>query len=92
MSKSVRVHIKGRVQGVFFRAWTVSQAHDRGLAGWVRNLRNGAVEACFSGAPDRVDAMLQACKSGPDMAHVTDITVHPDDAPLDEGFRQLPTA
>lgn len=91
MVKSVRVHIKGRVQGVFYRAWTVAQARERGLAGWVRNLRSGAVEASFSGAADKVDDMVRACAQGPEMARVADITIHPDDPAQSDDFRQLPT-
>lgn len=92
MEKAVRLHIKGRVQGVFFRAWTVREAERRGLAGWVRNLRNGSVEALFSGPDDGVDDMVAACKRGPEMARVADITIHPDTAPRHDDFRKLPTA
>lgn len=91
MTKTVRLHIKGRVQGVFFRAWTVEQAESRGLSGWVRNLTNGSVEALFSGPPDKVNDMVKACTIGPQMARVADITLHPDDAPEFDEFRKLPT-
>ena len=47
--KSVHVSIEGRAQGVWYRAWTVEQAEKRSLSGWVRNRRDGSVEAVFSG-------------------------------------------
>jgi acylphosphatase len=59
------VVIRGRVQGVGYRAFTEDTAIDHGLAGWVRNRRDGGVEAVFAGAPDRVAEMLEACRRGP---------------------------
>ena len=59
------VVIRGRVQGVGFRAWTECTALERGLQGWVRNRRDGAVEALFAGSPDAVAAMVSACNRGP---------------------------
>jgi acylphosphatase len=59
------VVIRGRVQGVGYRAWTEYSALERGLQGWVRNCRDGTVEALFSGSPDVVDAMIVACNEGP---------------------------
>jgi len=64
-SKTVHVSIHGRVQGVGFRAWTHHQAELHGLKGWVRNRRDGAVEAVFSGPEDLVEVMLKACRQGP---------------------------
>lgn len=92
MEKTLRLHINGRVQGVCFRAWTVREAKIRGVTGWVRNLRNGSVEALFSGDGDTVDDLVDACKRGPEMARVADITIHPDSDPGLSDFRQLPTA
>jgi acylphosphatase len=60
-----RVVIRGRVQGVGFRAWTEYTALERGLQGWVRNCRDGSVEALFVGAADAVAAMIAACRQGP---------------------------
>jgi acylphosphatase len=60
-----RVVIRGRVQGVGFRAWTEYTALERGLQGWVRNCRDGSVEALFVGAVDAVAAMIAACRQGP---------------------------
>jgi acylphosphatase len=67
------VVIRGRVQGVGFRAWTEYTALERGLQGWVRNCRDGAVEALFAGPPDAVAAMIAACKEGPPGARVESI-------------------
>ena len=59
------VLIHGRVQGVSFRAWTQHQAQLHGLKGWVRNRRDGTVEAVFSGPGEMVEVMLKACHQGP---------------------------
>jgi len=64
------VVIRGRVQGVGFRAWTEYTALERGIQGWVRNRRDGSVEALFVGPPDVVDAMVAACRDGPRGARV----------------------
>ncbi|KAK4757697.1 hypothetical protein SAY87_018998 [Trapa incisa] len=74
-TKTVRVTIKGRVQGVFYRDWTVESASQLGLNGWVRNRRDGSVEALFSGKPDLVDEMEQRCRRGPPHAMVTALQI-----------------
>jgi acylphosphatase len=86
------VRITGRVQGVWFRGWTVDEASRLKLDGWVRNRRDGAVEALFSGPAQAVDRMIAACRRGPPAASVDDVTVSPADPPPERGFRQLPTA
>lgn len=70
-----RVVVRGRVQGVFFRASTRREAVERGVAGWVRNRDDGAVEALFEGEPEAVEAMIEWCRSGPDGAAVEDMDV-----------------
>jgi acylphosphatase len=65
-----RVVIRGRVQGVGFRAWTEYTALERGLEGLVRNRRDGSVEAVFAGPPAVVAAMVEACRRGPRGARV----------------------
>jgi acylphosphatase len=60
-----QARISGRVQMVWFRAWTVGEAEKRGISGWVRNRKDGSVEALFSGAADAVEAMISACREGP---------------------------
>lgn len=89
--KSVRVRVSGRVQGVWYRGWTVQQAQALGLSGWVRNCADGSVEAVFAGPAPRVDAMLEECRRGPPAAHVSTLTVEPAPWPEGEGFSQQPT-
>lgn len=91
-TKSVLVRIEGKVQGVWYRAWTSQEADRLGLVGWVRNRSDGSVEAVFSGSADAVDAMIEACRTGPPMARITEIHVEEADRPIDTGFRQLSTA
>jgi acylphosphatase len=66
----VRVVIRGRVQGVGYRAWTQDEARERGIEGWVRNRRDGAVEALFAGGENDVRAMIEACRQGPPGARI----------------------
>jgi acylphosphatase len=87
--KRVRVVISGRVQGVWFRGWTVDEATARGLDGWVRNRRDGTVEAVFSGAAETVEAMIAACWQGPSAARVDAVETFPDAGPVESGFHQL---
>lgn len=88
----VRVRIEGRVQGVWYRGWTVEEATRRGLDGWVRNRRDGAVEAVFAGPKDAVEAMIAACRRGPPSARVDRVDAEPSaEAPV-AGFAQHPTA
>ena len=69
--------IYGRVQGVGYRAWTIDKAQILGLTGWVRNRSNGSVEAVFCGVSADVDAMVEACYSGPTLARVDSIKMTP---------------
>jgi acylphosphatase len=66
----VGVHILGRVHGVGYRAWTEATALERGLEGWVRNRRDGSVEAFFAGSQSGVAGMIEACRQGPPGARV----------------------
>ena len=77
MEEKVRARavISGRVQGVFFRVETQRAADRIGVFGWVRNRRDGTVEAVFEGDKDRVDAVLEWCMEGPPHAHVIDVHV-----------------
>jgi acylphosphatase len=65
MDLMVHVTIRGRVQGVGFRAWAEITALEHGLEGWVRNRRDGAVEALFAGPEELVLIMVEACRLGP---------------------------
>jgi acylphosphatase len=67
---TVSVRIRGRVQGVWYRGWTEEQAALRGLRGWVRNRRDGSVEALFCGPSAIVQDMIDACWKGPPAARV----------------------
>jgi len=75
MDVMVRVVIRGRVQGVGYRAWTIDEARHRGLSGWVRNLADGDVEAVFSGPAAIVDDMVAACRRGPPSARVDHVMI-----------------
>jgi acylphosphatase len=68
--------VHGRVQGVGFRVSAASRAHARGVAGWVRNLADGTVEAVFEGEPEAVDALVRWCSDGPRGATVTRVEVN----------------
>ncbi|MGO4872306.1 MAG: acylphosphatase [Roseiarcus sp.] len=93
MIRNVRVIVSGRVQGVGFRAWVEREAEARRLSGWVRNRRDGSVEALFSGEATAVDAMVGACRSGPRMAMVENVTVVDAAADPDwRGFRTIASA
>ncbi len=89
--KAVRVRIYGRVQGVWYRGWTVDHAARAGLSGWVRNRRDGSVEALFVGSADAVDAMVESCRRGPPAARVDDIEVSSARGITAQGFVQKPT-
>ena len=90
--KCVRVRLEGRVQGVWFRAWTAEEATRLGLRGWVRNRADGSVEAQFAGAASLVDAMVEACRRGPPLARVQGLIAAAVEDDGMSGFRQLPTA
>lgn len=79
-----RVLVAGRVQGVYFRDTCRRVAERRGVAGWVRNLDDGRVEAVFEGADEPVGALVAWAGEGPDSAVVTEVLVHDEPA---EGLR-----
>lgn len=81
------VHVTGRVQGVWFRAWTREQAQERGVSGWVRNRPDGSVEAVVAGPREAVEALIAALHEGPPAARVTDVRVSETDVPTEPGFR-----
>ena len=84
MSVTVRrVVVRGRVQGVGFRAFVEEEAQSRALGGFVRNRRDGTVEAVFAGPPAIVEAMIAACRQGPPAAWVDAVEVYEADG---EGF------
>ncbi len=73
--KRVRVTIRGRVQGVGFRANCQREAQAAGLRGWVRNQWDGSVEALFEGPSAAVDKLIAWCRVGPRMAEVESVEV-----------------
>src|ERR1700737_1017978 len=78
MSETIRqVTIRGRVQGVGYRAWVEPQGMARGLGGGVRNRRDGGVEALFAGPADVVSDMITLCRRGPSSAHVDALQEEP---------------
>lgn len=87
----VRARIHGKVQGVWYRAWTSEEASDLGLSGWVRNRRDGTVEAVFAGSSADVARMLELCRSGPPLAQVDGIDVEEQVEAPPAGFEQKPT-
>ena len=98
MSGTIRhVTVRGRVQGVGYRYFVEREAQLRDLEGWVRNRRDGSVEAVFSGPADAITAMIAACRRGPSSARVDavqDEAANPDMLNLREArdrFSVLPT-
>ncbi len=77
MKENVRAHlmISGRVQGVFYRMETKSAADRIGVSGWVKNKRDGRVEAVAEGEKEQVEALIQWCREGPPAARVHDVEV-----------------
>jgi acylphosphatase len=85
--RRVRVHLSGRVQGVFFRASCAERAEELGLAGWIRNVAGGGVEAVFEGTESAVEQMVGWCREGPPLARVDRFDIV-DEAPTGgSGFR-----
>lgn len=75
MNGTIRqVTITGRVQGVGYRAWIEHRARAHNLEGWVRNRRDGSVEALFAGTADIVSEMVVSCRRGPSSARVESVT------------------
>lgn len=88
--RAKRLVIAGRVQGVGYRDWMATAAQALGVAGWVRNLPDGSVEALVYGETDSVEELLRACRRGPRMASVTRIEEEWADPPEEPGFIRRP--
>lgn len=73
--RQVRVEVRGRVQGVWYRAGTRERARELGLMGWVRNREDGSVELVARGAPGSIDALVAWCRRGPPGARVVGVDV-----------------
>jgi acylphosphatase len=89
--RTVTVKIEGRVQGVYYRAWTYETAQSLGLDGTVRNASDGSVEAVFSGPTETVAKMLRLCGEGPEAARVTKVTVVHEGGSVAPGFKVIAT-
>ncbi len=87
---AVRLVIRGRVQGVWFRAWTMRTARGLGLDGWVRNRADGTVEVVAAGAPAALEALIAACRQGPPAARVETVERHETNWSGDGGFHSAP--
>jgi acylphosphatase len=90
-TRTVTVKIEGRVQGVYFRAWTYETAESLGLDGSVRNMGDGSVEAVFSGSAETVAKMLKLCEDGPADARVTKVTIMEEGGSVAPGFKVIAT-
>ena len=88
--QGARLRITGRVQGVGYRAWAIETAARLGLRGWVRNCRNGDVEAIVAGPAQSVDALIAWAHKGPPAAKVSTVSVEPATGDFD-GFEIAPT-
>jgi acylphosphatase len=87
-----RCVIGGKVQGVWYRAWTVQEAGRLGLTGWVRNRADGSVEALFAGPAEKVEAMIALCHEGPRAARVSSVTATDYRGEVPADFRQIDDA
>jgi acylphosphatase len=83
----VHVHIRGRVQGVFFRAEARARAESLGVAGWIRNADDGRVEAVFEGADEQVESLLEWCRRGPAGARVEEVEAVREEPAGEIGFQ-----
>jgi len=86
--RAAHVTIRGKVQGVWFRAWTSEQAERLGLSGWVRNRRDGRVEAVIAGPAAAVQELLDLFWEGPPLAKVAEVESGPYADPPPKGFEQ----
>lgn len=86
-----RLRITGRVQGVWYRGWTVETARTLGLDGWVRKRLDGSVEALAVGPADAVDELIRRCHEGPPAARVERVEVELAQGIVASGFEQKPT-
>jgi acylphosphatase len=86
IERAVRMRIRGRVQGVGYRAWARRRAASLGLRGWVRNRSDGSVELLAVGATEAVAAMVDAARRGPPAAAVAEVNVAPAEDDGSVGF------
>ncbi|MQA20213.1 acylphosphatase [Rugamonas rivuli] len=89
----IRLMVEGRVQGVGYRASFAERARALGLSGWVRNRRDGSVEAAVDGEPQAIEAITTWARHGPPAARVSNVTIEDGPAlePVGGDFKILPT-
>lgn len=90
IDKTIKVVIRGRVQGVGYRDWAERQAQALDLRGYVRNRRDGSVELVLAGSGERIERMLHSCREGPRLAQVQDMETS-EVSWTGSGFEVLPT-
>jgi acylphosphatase len=90
--RTVHIRVEGRVQGVGYRAFVEMRAVELGLSGWVRNRRDGSVEAVLQGSPEAVEASLDACRAGPPASRVARVDIIGEGVGAFDGFEVRPTA
>ncbi|MCZ7596343.1 MAG: acylphosphatase [Hyphomicrobium sp.] len=90
-TRTVHIRIEGRVQGVGYRAFVEMNAADLGLSGWVRNRRDGSVEAVVQGSTPAVADMLELCRNGPPASRVERVEIVGEGVGVFSGFQVRPT-
>lgn len=86
-----RAIVRGKVQGVWFRAWTIEQATEIGVDGWVRNRMDGSVEWVAVGTAEQIDELIARCHQGPSAARVDSVDVEETPGVVASGFVQKAT-
>jgi acylphosphatase len=90
-TRTVHIRVEGRVQGVGYRAFVEMMAAELCLSGWVRNRRDGSVEAVLQGPPEAVEAMLDLCRRGPAASRVDRVEIVGEGVGVFTGFALRPT-
>ncbi|GAB4091238.1 acylphosphatase [Flaviaesturariibacter terrae] len=85
--RTVLIQVRGKVQGVFYRATARDVAESLGLRGWVRNCPDGSVEALASGPDEKIREFIRWCERGPEKAVVESVSCSDTQDPVPEGFR-----
>lgn len=87
--QTVHLLVKGKVQGVFYRATAQEKAEQYGLKGWVRNTADGEVEMMVTGESENLDQFIGWCRNGPDRARVADVIITEKEVEHFPGFRVI---
>jgi acylphosphatase len=89
LTQRIRVH--GHVQGVWFRDWTIGEARQLGVDGWVRNRRDLTVEVLVAGEAAAVEALIERLREGPPRARVDRLDIEDVDETVAQGFTRAPS-